>query len=135
MIYPIGDRNMDGVADRVHTVDPRREHLVDHDEALVEFKPGLLEAHILGVRRAPDRDEHPVGLDRLGLAVFSSLRSGRARPALDRHCDALVGALCVAHLHAELELDPTLLQQLEQGLGDVRAVSYTHLTLPTIYSV
>ena len=51
--------------------------------ALVDLEAGLVEAEAVGVGPAADRDQHDVGLDRLGRAARGGLDRQRGLVALD----------------------------------------------------
>ena len=78
------------VADRPDAGDRGAEIVVGLDlAALVDLKAGLVEAEPVGVGPAADRDQHAIGLDRLGRAAVGGLdRQGRL-VALDRNAGHL----------------------------------------------
>ena len=119
----LGDRNAlvlglvgehrpgDHVADRPDAGHLGAELVVGLDlAALVGLQPGLVEAEAFGVGPAADRDQHDVGLDRLGRAALRGLDGQRDRVAL---------ALGLGDLGRKPELEALLLEDLVGFLAHV----------------
>jgi hypothetical protein len=77
---------------------------------LLTFTPAGFEAEAVGVRPAPDRDQHHVRLDRLGLAALCGL---------NRESDAALRPLRLRHLGGGAKLEALLLEDPGRFLADL----------------
>src|SRR6185437_14867024 len=102
------------VADGVDAGDVGAELAIDGDEAALDLDADLLEAEPFGVRAAPDRDQHLVGLDRLWRPTFAADLDG------DGGAPPLLGPRF--GLGAGHHLDPQLLELARDELDDLRVV-------------
>src|SRR5690606_12804262 len=95
------ERRTRAVADGLDARDVRAHQVVDDDEALLRLDAGLLQSDVLDDRRAADRREHALGLDRLRLPVLR----------LDRQLDAVLADIRLLEPRAGVDVDAALLER------------------------